>query len=96
MIAVAFACGLGLGVIVGAALWSGALWLAKQAVTAAQRKHLAELNQARVLQQKQIERAKLNIKAQYPEMSPEQERMMEDELGKLYTTFPNPQIPKEA
>lgn len=96
MTAVAFSCGLGLGVIIGAALWSGALWLAKQAVTAAQRRHLAELNQARVLHQKQIERAKLNIKAQYPEMNPDQERMMEEELGKLYSSFPNPQIPKDA
>lgn len=96
MTAIAFACGLGLGVVIGAGLWSGALWLAKQAVTAAQRRHLAELNQARAVQQKQIERAKQDIRSRFPEMSPEQERMMEDELGKLYTTFPNPQIPKDA
>lgn len=93
MVAVAFACGLGLGVVVGAALWSGALWLAKVAVAAAQKKASAEWRQATISQQKRIEKAKADLKMQYgDQMTPEQERIMEIELGKLYKDFPNPKM----
>ena len=97
MLAVAFSCGLALGVVLGAALWSGALHLAKNLVNATMRKESALFRQDAVMQQKRIEKAKEQLRMQYgDQMTPEQERIMEQELGKLYKTFPNPGIPKGA
>ncbi len=95
VVAIAFSAGLGLGVFLGAALWSGALYLSKLAVTAAQRKQLAEWRQQTVSQQKRVEKAKADLRMQYgDQMTPEQERVMEQELGKIYKEMPNPGIPK--
>jgi hypothetical protein len=93
MIAIAFAAGLGLGVILGAAIWSGALWLSKLAVTRAMSKQNAAMRQEAIMQQKRIEKAKADLRMQYgEEMTPEQSRIMEQELGKLYKSFPNPKM----
>ncbi len=93
MIAIAFACGLGLGVVLGAALWSGALYISQRLVEAKHRKDSALLRQEAIMQQKRIEKAKADLRMQYgDQMTPEQERIMESELGKLYTSFPNPKM----
>jgi hypothetical protein len=93
--AVYFSCGLGLGVVLGAALWSSALYFAKLAATSAQRKQLAEWRQATVSQQKRIEKAKADLRTEYGnEMSPEQERIMQQELAKVFKEMPNPGIPR--
>lgn len=97
MVAVAFSCGLGLGIVLGAALWSAALWLSKQALQRLQNRQSAELRQAQASMIKRVEKAKADLRMQYgDQMTPEQERIMEAELAKLYKTFPNPQIPKDA
>lgn len=94
-IALAFCGGLALGVVLGAALWSGALHLSRRMVEAAHRKDSALMRQEAIMQQKRIEKAKEQLRMQYGDsMTPEQERIMEQELGKLYKSFPNPQIPK--
>jgi len=93
VIAVAFCCGLGLGIVLGASLWSGALWLSKLAVTKAMQKQNAAMRQEAIMQQKRIEKAKSDLRMQYGEqMTPEQEKIMEQELGKLYKSFPNPKM----
>ena len=93
MIAVAFSCGLGLGIVIGAALWSAALWLSKLAVVKAMTKQNAAMRQEAIMQQKRIEKAKADLRMQYgEEMTPEQSKIMEQELGKLYTKFPNPKM----
>lgn len=93
--AVYFSCGLGLGIVLGAALWSAALYLSRLAVSAAHRKQLAEWRQASVSQQKRVEKAKADLRMQFGnEMSPEQERIMEQELSKIYKELPNPGIPR--
>ncbi len=93
MIAVAFSCGLGLGIILGAALWSGALWLSKLAVTKAMSKQSAVMRQEAIMQQKRIEKAKADLRMQYgDQMTPEQDKIIQDELGKLYKSFPNPKM----
>lgn len=92
MVAVAFACGLGLGVVVGAALWSGALYLSKLIVQASMKRETAQWRQMTIAQQKRIEKAKADLRQEYPEMTPEQDRIMEAELGKLYQDFPNPKM----
>ena len=97
MYAIAFACGLALGVVLGAALWSGALYVSQRIVEAKHRKDSALFRQEAIMQQKRIEKAKEQLRMQYgDQMTPEQERLMEQELGKLYKTFPNPGIPKGA
>lgn len=96
MTAIAFSAGLGLGVVLGAGLWSAALYLARLAASAAQRKQLAEWRQQTVSQQKRVEKAKADLRMQYgDQMTPEQERIMEQELGKIYKEMPNPGIPKQ-
>lgn len=93
MIAVAFSCGLALGIVLGAAIWAGALHLAKIAVAAVQRRESAAMRQEAVMQQKRIEKAKADLRMQYgDEMTKDQERVMETELGKLYKSFPNPKM----
>jgi hypothetical protein len=93
--AVYFSCGLGLGVVLGAALWSVALYFAKLAASAAQRKQLAEWRQQTVSQQKRIEKAKADLRMEYGnEMTKDQERIMEQELAKVYKELPNPGIPR--
>lgn len=93
MIAIAFSCGLGLGIVLGAALWSAALWLSKLAVTKAMQKASAQLRQEAIMQQKRIEKAKGDLRMQFgDEMTPEQGKIMEAELGKLYKSFPNPKM----
>lgn len=95
MVAIAFSCGLGLGVVLGASLWSGAQYLARLSQAAAHRKQMAEWRQASVTQQKRVEKAKADLRMQFGnEMSPEQERIMEAELGKIYKDLPNTQIPR--
>lgn len=97
MIAVAFAAGLGLGIILGAAIWSGALYLAKLHVQKVMQSQNAAMRQEAIMNQKRIEQAKAKFRMEYgDQMTPEQERIMEQELGKLYKSFPNPQIPKGA
>lgn len=91
MVAIAFSCGLGLGVVLGAGLWSGAQYLARLAQAAAHRKQMAEWRQASVTQQKQIEKAKADLRMQYgDQMTPEQDRIMQQELGKIFKQLPNP------
>lgn len=93
MTAVAFSCGLGLGVVLGAALWSAALWLSKEAVTKAMQKQNAAMRQEAVMQQKRLEKAKQDLRMQYgDQMTPEQDKIMQAELGKLYKSFPNPNV----
>ena len=93
--AVAFSCGLALGVVVGASLWSGALYLARKMVEIAMRRSAAQQRQEILSQQKRIENAKAQLRMQYgDEMTKEQEVIMERELGKMYRDLPNPQIPK--
>ena len=71
--------------------------MAKILVGVAMRKESALFRQEAVMQQKRIEQAKEKLRMQYgDQMTPEQERIMEQELGKLYKTFPNPGIPKGA
>lgn len=97
MIAIAFSCGLALGLVMGAALWSGSLWLSRQMILAAQRREVATTRQQILAQQKRIEKAKEQLRIQYGgEMTQEQERVMEQELGKLYKEFPNPGVPRET
>jgi len=94
--AVYFSAGLGLGVVLGAALWSTALYFARLAASAAQRKQLAEWRQQTVSQQKRVEKAKADLRMQYGnEMTKEQERIMEAELGKIYKDLPHPGIPRD-
>ena len=93
MIAIAFACGLGLGVVLGAALWSGALHLSKLVVSREMSKANAAMRQEAIMQQKRVEKAKADLRMQYgDQMTPEQDRIMQAELGKLYTQFPNPKV----
>lgn len=93
LFAVAFCCGLALGVVLGAALWSGALHLSKIAVSKAMSQQNAAMRQEAIMQQKRIEKAKSDLRMQYGEqMTPEQEKIMEQELSKLYTKFPNPKM----
>ncbi len=95
--AIAFSCGLALGLVMGAALWSGALWLSRLMLIAAQRREVANSRQQILSQQKRIEKAKEQLRIQYGgEMTQEQERVMEQELGKLYKEFPNPGVPRET
>ena len=97
MTAIAFSAGLALGLVMGAALWSGALWLSRQVLLAAQRKQTAETRAQIISQQKRIEKAKEQLRMQYGgEMTADQERIMEAELGKLYKEFPNPGVPRDT
>lgn len=93
MTAIAFCCGLALGVIVGASLWSGALYAARLALAAAHRKQIAEFRQQAVQQQKRMQQVRADLKAHFgDEMTREQERIMESELAKVFTERPNPGI----
>jgi hypothetical protein len=93
----AFSCGLALGVVLGAALWSVSLWLSRQAVIAAQRREANNSRQQILAQQKRIEKAKEQLRMQYGhEMTAEQERIMESELGKVFKEFPNPHVPRDT
>lgn len=97
MTAIAFSCGLALGVIVGACLWSGAQLLARKFYDASRRREVAEIRRAMVENHKLVETAKQKLRMEYgDEMTKEQERIMEAELGKLYKAFPNPNIPQRS
>lgn len=97
MIAIAFSCGLGLGVILGAALWSGALYLSKLALEKKIRNESAAYRQEAVMQQKRIEKAKERIRMEYgDQMTKEQEIIMEQELSKVGKSFPNPNVRQGA
>lgn len=97
MTAIAFSAGLALGVVVGAALWSAAQLIARKLYESARRRELAEVRKQFVERHKAIDEAKQKLRMEYgAEMTQEQERVMETELGKLYKSFPNPQVPKRA
>ena len=95
MMAMGMALGLAIGLIAGALIWSASVWLAEKRADAARRKQLAEMRQALMSNHKRIEEAKQKLRMEYgDQMTPEQERIMEAELSKLYKDFPNPQVPK--
>lgn len=94
MIAIGITLGLAIGVPLGALMWSVSLWLADKKADASRRKQVAEMRQALMTNHKRVEEAKQKIRMQYgDQMTPEQERIMEAELSKLYKDFPNPQVP---
>jgi hypothetical protein len=95
MTAVAFACGLGVGVVLGAALWSAALHFGKLSATAEHRKIIALERQSAVAQNNRLAKAKADMRARFGnELTADQERILEDEIGKVFREFPHPQIPK--
>lgn len=94
MIAVAFACGLGLGVVLGACLWSGALWIAHRAATSAQRRQVAAIRQEAISQKNRLDNVRRQLRDQFGnELTGEQEKIMEEELGTIFADRPHPQIP---
>ena len=95
--ALGMAIGLAIGLPMGAIVWSASCWLAQKREEAARRKQVAEMRQALMSNHKRVEEAKQKLRMQYgDQMTPEQERIMEGELSKLYTDFPNPQVPKRG
>ncbi|HYF56335.1 MAG TPA: hypothetical protein VEA41_18930 [Salinarimonas sp.] len=95
MIAIGFVCGLALGVVLGAVLWSGAQYVARKAAEREHQKRMAAWRQEAVLQRKQIEKAKADLRREYGDtLTPEQERIMERELESIFKDRPNPGIPK--
>lgn len=95
MIAVAFSCGLALGVVVGAALWSAAQYIARGVASAEHRKQLALYRQQVMADKARFEKARSALKIEFgDQLTKEQERMMEAELSTIFRTREHPDAVK--
>lgn len=91
MTAIFFCCGLALGVVLGACLWSGAQYLARIAATAEHRRQLATYRQQVLSDNARKEKLKADIRLQYgDELTKQQEAIMEKELSTVFQSRQNP------